>query len=250
MLSKNTLKFIKSLQIKKYRDEEGLFIVEGRKSVLELAGSGFDIVKVFCTKNFEKEVRAILGKLVDIEVVNYEELESISRLESNDSMLAVVKKRIQNFIEIDKIENVVILDQISDPGNLGTIIRTADWFGIQNIICSNDTVDFYSPKVITSTMGSFTRVNVCYGDLNNYIEELKTKGFVIYGALLNGSKLHQIENKGKFAIVIGNESKGISSEISKKIDTAITIEGHGQAESLNASVAAAIIMYHFRTHNG
>ncbi|MFN0048984.1 MAG: TrmH family RNA methyltransferase [Cytophagales bacterium] len=244
MLSKNTLKFIKSLQIKKFRDEEGLFIVEGLKSVVELLNSKFEIQGVYCTPDFEKYLKPFAIVKSKISIITQSELESISRLTSNDSMLAVAKMDKNSIIAFKNIESALLLNQIQDPGNLGTIIRTADWFGIKTIICDEATVDFYNPKVISATMGSFTRVNIHYTDLENSIVSLKSNDFTIYGALLNGLKMSEITKTSKYALVIGNESNGITDSIQKLIDKSISIEGFGDAESLNAAVAAGIIMHH------
>ncbi len=233
------------MQIKKYRDEEGLFIVEGRKSVLELLQSDFEIECVYSTQIYKNEITGSQYLQPKIEIVTVAELEAISRIESNNSMLAVAKMKKQEAFSYKNTTKVLILDFIQDPGNLGTIIRTADWFGIETIICSQNTVDFYNPKVITATMGSFVRVKIGYFDLLPEIQKLKESHFTIYGALLQGDNLRKVIPANKFALIIGNESNGIDVKIQNMIDKSITIEKFGKAESLNASVAAGIILQHF-----
>lgn len=240
MISKNLLKFIKSLQIKKQRDEHQQFIVEGRKCVLELLRSDYAVETVFYTKEYEKEVEPYFKKS-HFELISAAELASISRLETNTSLLALAHMKEQEIQDFSGFS--MVLDGIRDPGNLGTIIRTADWFGIKNIICSSDTVDFYNPKVITSTMGSFARTNVVYTDLLEYIPKIKEEhNLKVFGTLLKGESLYTLKAKNGL-IIIGNESKGISEKMINMIDVPVTIEGRGDAESLNAAVAASIVMY-------
>lgn len=245
MLSKNTIKFIKSLQIKKFRDSERLFIVEGKKSVLELINSDLAIVHIYTTQTFQHELIPFKHLQSKTEVVTIHELESVSRIDSNNTMLAVAKMREPNHFTYKACDKVLILDQVQDPGNLGTIIRTADWFGIETIVCSANTADFYNPKVIAATMGAFARINISYTDLPSEIAILKNQGFTIYGALLQGQNLTTIVPATKFAIVIGNESNGINPKITPLIDVAAKIAGFGMSESLNAAVAAGIIIHHF-----
>jgi TrmH family RNA methyltransferase len=245
MLSKNILKLIKSLQIKKFRDEHGLFIVEGKKSVLEVLASDFQIQWLLVTSDYEKEFHKFKDKVSNFEIINQNDLEDISRINSNDTALAVVcQKKQSNFTETSE-NKIIILDHIQDPGNMGTIIRTADWFGFNQIICSKDCVELYNPKVITSTMGSFTRVSVFYENLDEVMATLKKAKFTIYGALLEGKNLQEVKIDQKIALVIGNESNGISDNMLKNIDQSVTIAKYGKAESLNAGIAAGILMHHF-----
>ncbi len=244
MLSKNTIKIIKSLQIKKFRDELGLFIIEGRKSVMELLDSDFEITHIFSTEIYKDELKSNARAKQCLEIVSPKELESISRIDTNQTMLAVAKMKQNKGFDYNKPGLLLLLDGIQDPGNLGTIIRTADWFGVQNIVCSQNTVDFYNPKVITSTMGSFTRINIHYADLEKEIAVLKENNFSIYGAMLEGEPLQSVDLK-KGALVIGSESNGITDAIRKLIDSPVKIEGKGNAESLNAAIATGIILYEF-----
>lgn len=245
MLSKNSLKFIKSLQIKKFRKEHGLFLVEGRKSVLELLPSAFETQMVVVTAEYYEEVRRAAGPATTIHIETESTIAQLGTFESNKTMLAVAAMRQFPPIKVEKNEFVLALDGIQDPGNLGTIIRTADWFGITKILCSETTAEFYNPKVISSTMGSFTRATVQYCTLPDEIARLKQEGIEIYGAVLGGEGLKNMA-PGPGVIVIGSEANGISQPVEKLLGAKITIPGAGQAESLNAAVAAGIILYHFK----
>ena len=157
---------------------------------------------------------------------------------TNDSAIALVKQKENKTFEIKKDEIILALDEIKDPGNLGTIIRIADWYGIKNIVASKETVDFYNPKVITATKGSFTRVNIFYTDIKNFLSEQKMP---ILGAFLNGENIHETKFPSHGILVMGNESNGINGEIEKLITEKITIPSYGKAESLNVAIATAVI---------
>lgn len=245
MISKATIKFIKSLQIKKYRKQEQCFMVEGAKSVLELLNSDFEPVMLLGTNDFLNGLPS--GLKVEILTVSPKELEALGVFQSNESGMAVAKMKENNPLELTSNEFALVLDDIRDPGNLGTIIRTADWFGIKSIIASEETTDFYNPKVITATMGSFTRVDVFYTDLADYLSGYKGK---IMGALFDGEDVHRFAFGSGGILVIGNESRGISADIQHYITHRITIPGYGKAESLNASIATAIICDNMRRSLG
>ena len=239
MFTKNQAKLIKSLQEKKNRVETGLFIVEGEKSVVEVLNSDFEINLILTTTEFfDKYGEKIREKSNSYEIVSQFELEKVGTFVTNDAALAVVKQKINKSIEV-KNEIVLALDEIKDPGNLGTIIRIADWYGIKNIVASKETVDFYNPKVITATKGSFTRVNMFYTNLNDFLSEQKVP---IFGAFLDGENVHETKFPKSGIIVMGNESNGISREIEKLITKKITIPSYGKAESLNVAIATAIIL--------
>jgi TrmH family RNA methyltransferase len=237
MLTKNHAKLIKSLQNKKDRNELGLFLVEGLKSVQELLHSNFEIDFLVGTEEFFQKNKDSI-KDIRYEILSEEELEKVSSLESNNSVLAVVKQKTNKDFNIEN-EIVIVLDEIKDPGNLGTIIRTADWYGIQKIVLSENSVDFYNPKVISGTMGSFARVQVLYTDLNNFFEK---NTFPVFGAYLNGKNIHEIKFPSSGILLMGNESKGISAELEKFVTDKITIPKFGSAESLNVGIATAIIL--------
>jgi TrmH family RNA methyltransferase len=239
MFTKNQAKLIKSLQEKKNRVETGLFIVEGEKSVVEVLNSDFEIDSILTTTEFfDKYGEKIREKSNSYEIVSQFELEKVGTFATNDAALAVIKQKVNKPIEI-KNEIILALDEIRDPGNLGTIIRIADWYGIKKIVASKETVDFYNPKVITATKGSFTRVNVFYTDLKYF---LSTQKVPILGAFLDGENIHETEFPKSGIIVMGNESNGVGKEIEKLITKKITIPAYGKAESLNVAIATAIIL--------
>jgi TrmH family RNA methyltransferase len=246
MISKAQIKFIKSLQIKKYRKQEQCFVVEGRKSVEELLRSDFDIHMLVATSTYLKSLPPPIKPIaLTIEVSN-NELESLGQFQTNEEVLAIAKMRAESVPKKAEKGFTLVLDDIRDPGNLGTIIRTADWYGIKTIIASQETADFYNPKVITASMGSFTRVRMYYAELAPF---LSSTSFPIYGALLDGKDVHKTSFGKDGLIVIGNESNGISPEIEIMITERITIPRYGHAESLNAGVATAIILDNLRRNN-
>ncbi|MES2432113.1 MAG: RNA methyltransferase [Bacteroidota bacterium] len=243
MLNKTYTKYIQSLHNKKSRDVEGVFIGEGTKVVVELLQTRQFLCKdVLCTKKWFDENNNLIGKYFDeeLKIIEDFELEKISALTTPNEVLAVFAKK--GSTEPSLKGNIsLMLDTIQDPGNLGTIIRIADWFGIENIICSNGTADMYNPKVVQSTMGSLARVNVVYKDLPEWLEE--NKDVKIYAATLEGTPIKEINIK-EGIILIGNESKGVSNELLNRADENITIPKIGNAESLNAAVATGIILSH------
>ena len=242
MFTKGQASIIKSLHDKKYRQKTGLFLVEGEKSVIETLNSDFEIKTLLATKLFyTKYQKLIKGKKVVCELVEQGEIENVSTLESNNSALAIVKQKTDASWDskINDTEIVLALDNIRDPGNLGTIIRIADWYGIKKIIASNGTVDLYNPKVISATKGSFTRVNVLYTDLKKFLLEAKTP---ILGAFLEGENVHKLYFPKNGILVVGNESSGISPDIEKLITKKITIPSFGQTESLNVAIATAVLL--------
>jgi RNA methyltransferase, TrmH family len=239
MISKQQQKYVQSLHNKKYRNEYGNFLVEGEKGILEIINSDFEIENIFCSESFEKKIAKSVPKN-QIITCKESEIEQISTFKSNSVGVAVVKqKKAVPKKEINEHEVVLILDGIKDPGNLGTIIRLADWYGIRDIFCSLDTVEFYNPKVIAATMGSFTRTNVHYVSLMEFIPTLDIP---ILGAFLDGENIHGLAPKKPFGLIIGSESHGISVDIQTLVIQKITIPRIGKAESLNAGVATGIIL--------
>lgn len=244
MLSKNQIKYINSLQQKKFRQEHQSFIVEGAKSVLELIQSDFEVESLFVTDDFYKENESLLEKQpLRAEIVSQAELERVGSFSSNNAALATVKTKGNLELFAQANEYVLILDDIRDPGNLGTIVRVADWYGITKIVCSKETVDFYGPKVISSTMGSFTRVGIYYTDLVNYLSNNSLK---VYGTFLNSANVHTTQFAEAGYIIIGNEANGISAEVERLVTDKITIPRFGGAESLNAGIATAVICDNLR----
>ena len=241
MISKSDIKYIQSLAHKKFRDEERLFIVEGVKMVEELISSASDnIDRVFATKNWvERQLpNTVVNKLTV--VIEEHELAKISQHKTPNEVLALVKfPKFENEYNTDN-KLTLVLDQIQDPGNLGTIIRTCDWFGINQIVCSLDTVDNYNPKVIQSAMGSILHVEVIYRSLPTFLSTVQD--IPIYAAVLNGKSIHDIAIAKPSLLLIGNESNGISKEVLAFATEKITIPKLGQAESLNAAIASGIII--------
>ena len=244
MLSKANIKYIKSLQVKKYRKQEQCFIVEGAKTVQELLASDFEIVDLFGTPDFLGSLNIVRGTVHE---VSETELSALGEFQSNNAALAVARMKSNEPLNVSDAEFALALDDIRDPGNLGTIIRTADWYVINKIIASSETADFYNPKVITSTMGSFTRVKIFYTDLVSYLSTIKLSTF---GAFLDGEDIHQVKFGKGGIIVIGNESRGISEALEQLITQRITIPRYGQAESLNAGMATAVICDNLRRATG
>lgn len=244
MTLKSKVKFVKSLQLKKYRLQEQSFVVEGWKGVEALLRSDYEVSFLAVTDSYLQQAKTLVKNGIKdfpdgFHVVTSEELVRMGGVEANDSALAVARMKPERRPTIGQ-DTILVLDDIRDPGNLGTMIRTADWFGIRQVIASKSCVDFYNPKVIRSTMGSFCNVQVSYVDLP---ELLKNSNVPVYGAFLGGEKIQEFKFERNALIVIGNESKGISPEIEPFIQRRVTVEGFGQAESLNASVATGIILY-------
>ncbi|PZM86572.1 RNA methyltransferase [Candidatus Gracilibacteria bacterium] len=238
MLSKNKKNFIKSLKNKKDRIKNKVFTVEGEKQILEILDSDFEIKETIITKYFYEKYKNLIKN--NFEIIEQKELEKISNSISNKSGILVVKQKENIYIEKEKDEFVIVLDNINDPGNLGTILRTCDWYGVKKVIASKNTVELTNPKVISSTMGSIKRVQIFYTDLEKYIEG---KNDEIYGTFLEGENIHKINvpKKGGY-IIIGNESLGINKNLEKLVTKKITIPRFGKAESLNAGVATGIVL--------
>ena len=244
MLSKNTVKFIKSLHQKKYRLESGKFFVEGEKSVVEVLQSSFTVDLLLVTPEFATKHAALLrGKAFEVLFVTPNQLEQLGQYQSNDAALAVVQMKPNQAFLPEKGELILALDEVRDPGNLGTIIRIADWYGIKKLIFSTHTAEFYNPKVIQSSMGSFTRVQFYYADLAQAFQEWKLP---VYGAFLEGESIHELTNPTPGVLLLGNESQGISKEVEKWVSSKITIPSFGKAESLNVAIATAIFCDNFK----
>lgn len=239
MLSKARIKLIQSLNLKKHRSELKLFVVEGKKQVTELLTSNYHINCIVATPNWANAFAQDIKNNTELIIVTAEELKKISLLQTPQEVLALVEVLELEFTpEILKEQFTIVLDGIQDPGNMGTIIRIADWYGIKNIVCSNDCVDVLNPKTIQATMGSFARVNVYYTALD---ELFNNNTLPVYGALMHGESLYQTRISEQGILLIGNEGKGISNELLPYITIPITIPRVGKAESLNAGIATAII---------
>lgn len=246
MLTKKIVKYIQSLNLKKFRDEDGVFIAEGPKVVGEfLLSKKFEPEIVCGDKGWLAENDAIL-KGMDIEnifEVDEQTLERISQLKTPNKVLIVFRKNDQFPIPDLHDRLTFMVDDLQDPGNMGTIIRIADWFGIENIICSPHSVECYNPKVVQATMGSLGRVNIFYTDIFSFIHSHKE--IPLYAAALEGKSIFEMGKINEGIILIGNESKGIHPDIIRHATHKINIPRFGNAESLNAAVAAGIIVSHF-----
>jgi TrmH family RNA methyltransferase len=238
MLVKSQLKLIRSLQQKKYRNQHGLFFVEGKKTVEELLASNLKPYKVYCLDFETFDVPEVI--LVQVTIA---ELKQISCLKNPPGILGVFY--IPKEAAIDLSDWMVALDDVSDPGNLGTIIRLCDWFGIKHIICSKNTVDCYNPKVLQATMGSIARVHLHYIDLNNFLQDAKVP---VYGAFMDRASVYNTNLPKKGILVMGNEANGISKEVSALISQEISIPqfGNTTTESLNVATATAILLNEVR----
>lgn len=247
MLTKNTIKKITSLQTKKFRKEYGLFIAEGTRLVDELLNSNLIIKELYFTSEWKDNK---VAKSIHYEMVSTDEMKKISALSTPSQVFAVLEIPEYRINDIDfPNELVLALDTIQDPGNLGTIVRLADWFGINSIICSHETVDIFSPKVVQSTMGAITRVKVVYCDLKKELTRIKSK-VPIYGTFMEGSNIYETELNPKGVVVMGNEGNGISTDIEKLVSQKIHIPSFANdrtnVESLNVAMATAIVCSEFR----
>lgn len=214
-------------------------MVEGAKSVVEVLRSDFEVVWVAATADFEKDFGAHVKPGIELTEASADELIQAGSFQSNDGAMAIVRMKPNVPIDVAAPDWALVLDDIRDPGNLGTIIRTADWYGVNHIIASHETADFYNPKVISSTMGSFCRVKIFYTDLNTYLDKIKRP---VFGTFLDGKDVHQVSFPEGGLIVIGNESNGISTAVGERVTNKITIPRYGKAESLNAAMATGIVL--------
>ena len=239
MVSKNQIKFISSLHLKKNRIASQLFLAEGVKVIQELLNSNFILEHLYCTEPLFDTVQPDLKS-----IISESELKKISALTKPNNCLAVFK--IPASMPIEEKGLILALDDIRDPGNLGTILRLCDWFGISQVICSEQTVDLYNPKVVQATMGSISRVNVSYVDLKSFIQN---SSLPIFGTFMDGSNIYKENLPNEAIVIMGNEANGISQEIENSIKNRLTIPRFGDlqlTESLNVATATAIILSEFR----
>lgn len=237
MLFKNDIKFIARLKLKKNRQHEGLFVVEGTKTITELLHSYFKLYKLYTTQTFNINAKEEV-------LISENELKRISFLSTPNRALAIFKIPKMSLVKTSQL--TLALDAVRDPGNLGTIIRLCDWFGIAHLVCSKETVDCYNPKVIQATMGSIARVHVSYLDLDEFLTKTKLP---IYGAFMNGENIYTKKLPEAGILVMGNEANGISKTIEAIIDEKIAIPQFGTAqktESLNVATATAILLSEFK----
>jgi RNA methyltransferase, TrmH family len=239
MVSKNQIKLINSLQQKKFRNLNNLFFAEGQKVIHELLNSDFKLNHLFATETVFDDFNVAQKTLI-----SQSELDKISALATSNSCLAIFE--IPKDKKIENADLIVVLDDIRDPGNLGTIIRLCDWFGITQIICSQETVDVYNPKVVQATMGSIARVAISYCDLVDFISKSELP---VYGTFMDGAIIYMNKLPSKAMIVMGNEANGISEKIEELVQKRISIPRFGEiqkTESLNVATATAIILSEFK----
>jgi len=242
MVSKNQIKLISGLHQKKQRSTHQLFFAEGVKVIQELLQSNFELEHLYTTQNDFETVESSKRTLI-----NEQELKKISALTTPNSCLAVFKIPVEN--KIIETGLILALDDIRDPGNLGTILRLCDWFGIKQIICSKETVDIYNPKVVQATMGSIARVNVNYVDLETFLSQTELP---VFGTFMNGDNIYQSALPQNGIIIMGNEANGISKEIEKMVKIRLTIPRFGElqkTESLNVATATGIILSEFKRNS-
>ena len=247
MISKSQISYIKSLHQKKFRKEHQQFIVEGDKLCDEFLESGLRVQAIYVLEHKREKYELLLSKIskkIELLVLRAEEMDKLSNMTTSPDVLCVVDIPAEpsvNNISKDELSKslVLVLDGVKDPGNMGTIIRIADWFGIKHIVCSNDCVELYNPKVVQSTMGSILRTEVYYTELIDFLTNHKDQN--IYGALLKGENIYTYSEKLRGILVMGSESHGISQEILLLINKPITIPSFGEAESLNVAIATGIL---------
>lgn len=251
MISKNKIKLIKSLEYKKYRDIHHLFLAEGNKIVTDLLHSKIEVKTLIGTSEFLKSVENLIKPGTEFIVSNHAGIKSASLLQNPQEVIALCQIPIYNPDDADPSTQLLIcLDNIQDPGNLGTIIRVADWFGIENIMCSSGMADTFNPKAVQASMGSLGRVKVHYSSLDTFLSAASAKGVTIAGAYLNGENVFTSDLPESGILVMGNEGRGISeclaSYISKKISIPSFSKSAAHAESLNVATATAILCAEFR----
>ncbi|RIV67432.1 TrmH family RNA methyltransferase [Flagellimonas aequoris] len=237
MVTKNQIKLVVSLKQKKYRSQHGLFVVEGEKLVKELLREGLRPFKIFVASGYDS------SGFGEVDQISTADLKQMSSLKQPNGVLGVFYMP-----EVNRNQTydwIVALDAVRDPGNLGTIIRLCDWFGIKQLVCSEDTVDCYNPKVLQATMGSIARVNIIYTDLTTYIKKLELP---VFGTFMDGTSIYAQKMPDKGILVMGNEANGISKEITDLVTERISIPQFGEptAESLNVATATAILLNEIR----
>lgn len=238
MVVKSEIRHIKSLQQKKYRTQLGLFVMEGKKGVMELLLAGFTPHKIYAEAG-----KVPAGLSLQTHEISRAEMARISSLKTPPGLLGVFP--VPEVRKPDTSDWIVALDSVRDPGNLGTIIRLCDWFGIRHLVCSPDTADCFNPKVLQATMGSIARVNVVYEDLNGFLAD---KPEAVFGAFMDGDPPSGFEFPPSGILVLGNEAHGISEKVAAQVKSRIGIPQYGapEAESLNVATAAAILLYEIR----
>ncbi len=238
MVSKSQIKFIKNLQQKKYRTQNKLFVVEGIKTVRELLNSSLKVYRIYVTDSTVLEFKGDF-----VEVISEGELKKMSGLSTPNKVLGVFHFPVPE--PLDLSDWIIALDDVRDPGNMGTIIRLCDWFGIKSLLCSSNSVDCYNPKVLQATMGSITRVNIVYGDLKRIFSNSEV---AVYGAFMDGVEVYKEKFPKRGILIMGNEANGVSEAIESLVEKKISIPQFGPktTESLNVATATAILLNEIR----
>jgi len=243
-LTKNEIKFLKALQTKKQREDSKLFVVEGEKMVSELfEQTKFDIKIIYYTEDFDINH---IPNSIETQQISSKDLERITGFKKANKILAVVKQEENSIPNYTEKNLILVLEDVNDPGNLGTIIRTADWFGITQIIASKKTVELYNPKVIQSSMGAVYRMNYYVNNLDLEINKLKQNKYKIAAAIIHGENIYNSKLPTKTALIMGSESHGISNELLKGVDLEISIPNFGKTESLNVAMATGILLSEYK----
>lgn len=243
MLTKNKVKYLQSLGQKKYRNEYGVFLAEGPKMILEVIEHYNHLLQELYVTAETLAANPGLGRFNEVIVIDFAILEKISQLTTPSGVVAVIKKTIYELPPVITEKISLALDTIQDPGNLGTIIRTADWFGVKDIFCNPACADCYNPKVVQATMGSILRVRIHYTPLDEFINRHKADCSIL-AATLHGEPLSGLKINFPALLLMGNESQGVSEALLQQVTTQVTIPGFGTAESLNVSVATGILLSH------
>ncbi|MEI7829072.1 MAG: RNA methyltransferase [Prolixibacteraceae bacterium] len=250
MISRQKIEYIRSLTHKKGREQLGCFVAEGEKLVFDLLKTRLELMEIYCTSDGFSDHQRLFA-LDNFTILAEKEMKRISAFKNPSNVLALFRIPEAKKVARDTFEGInLILDGIQDPGNLGTIVRTADWFGISNIFCSNDCADIYNPKCVQSTMGALARVQVYYLDLSELLVQATDLKIPVYGTFMEGENFYNTELEEKALIIFGSEGKGISSDLKKFLTKKISIPtypaGSSELESLNVAISAAIVCAEFR----
>ncbi len=249
MVTKNRIKYIRSLELKKKRKEENAFVAEGPKLVGELMGH-FECLYIAATAEWTAEYLCLIKEKCPVDVVTEDELHRISFLDTPQKVLAVFRQKENSFdVSVVKENLCIALDDVQNPGNFGTIVRLADWFGIEHVFCSRFSADIYNPKTVQATMGGMARVKVHYCDLSELIKSLPSD-IPVYGTFLNGHDIYSEHLEQHGLIVMGNEGRGVSAEVEALVTNRLYVPnypaGRTTSESLNVAIATAIVCSEFR----
>ncbi|MFD2787187.1 TrmH family RNA methyltransferase [Hymenobacter rubripertinctus] len=244
MVSKAVAKYVHALHLKKYRSRHEAFLVEGGKSVRELLSSGILTERLIATPEFAEKIAAELPAGLPLDLVSEGELTRLSSLSTNNTALAIARLPAETALHPVANQLLLALDDVRDPGNVGTLIRLADWYGLAGVVCSDTCADPWAPKTVVATMGSFTRVPVWQRNLPEWLATLPA-GLPVYGADLHGDNVHRLTLQPTGVLIMGSESHGLTPPVEACLTQRLHIPGRGQAESLNVAVSAAILLDNF-----